>query len=931
LERRACVKLVSLVSRKLLLLAICLLFAPLLLAAEPRFVNALPLRSGLNDAPEFLAIADFTGDGRADILAASATSVRVLSGTSERSFAHAISTSINGARVVGAVDLNGDGRPELLLQDRDRSGFRTMTALADGRFAEGFRSSFNAYVLVAARFDADAHIDIAAIDAGYVHLFPGDGTGNFGAPVTTSIAIDGVRGAFAGDFDADGRTDIAVDREHAMSILWNEGARAFSQPMYHSGDVVAAGDCNGDGVSDVISFTTSSDAVIVFYGQRNTRAFAENPARIPVDNVTALSLHDVNGDGRQDVVVAAAWAQIAGIATAEANNTFNAPLLFMTPPDPQITAFGDVDGDGALDFISASEEAPPIVSLVRGKAGGAFDAPIAIDIRAAIGTTYSDAIRGLDLLDVNGDGRRDLVVLDWRDSRVCVLVANEQGGFERAAQCVPTEARMLDMESLVVAGDLDGDGYGDVIVTQFNQLDDHPHRWIVMHGRREGTFRKGAAITGIESFQISTLAGVTDLTGDGKPDLLGASGLLYPGNGDGTFRAPVATGIEELWSDTAFADFDNDGRTDVLVRRGNPLVVYRNRGNAVFEKSPESWSYETRVIGDFDRDGILDLMVGSGAKVFQRGKGDGTFEDVSQINVSPFEGGSLGGDFDRDGNIDVATGASVMFGNGAGGFRSGTAYPDAMHPGKYSLLGVEQRAGEQASLILHRWFAEMLVVLPLSEVEPELPAKLTLSSNGNPLNYGELSTIAAALTNERDAVQPTGAIRFDVNGETEALVHVDDEGKAELRTYFDVGTSTVTATYVGDERFASASASTQQVIVKAATQLTATTHRVVSNRLVASSTFTLNERIYIRPQLSASGYGVYGSPLVVRKGAEVIATLTLSSVSSYVSISTYLLGVGTHTLTLEWPGDDRYLGSSTTITVTVEAPAAGPRRRPARH
>ena len=190
-----------------------------------------------------------------------------------------------------------------------------------------------------------------------------------------------------------------------------------------------------------------------------------------------------------------------------------------------------------------------------------------------------------------------------------------------------------------------------------------------------------------------------DFTGDGLPDILTSSfdvdlgGSLFVNRGDGTFEdRSVSSGLasQPLAVNTSQADFDNDGRLDVLLLRGGwetpyPLSLLRNKGEGVFEDVTKAAGLAEPIAshsgawGDFDNDGNVDLYVcGEFGKIeggslfpgggnlapsdprnrcrLYRNRGDGTFKNVAETAAvcnDRFAKGAAWGDYDGDGSLDL--------------------------------------------------------------------------------------------------------------------------------------------------------------------------------------------------------------------------------------------------------------------------------------
>ena len=216
-----------------------------------------------------------------------------------------------------------------------------------------------------------------------------------------------------------------------------------------------------------------------------------------------------------------------------------------------------------------------------------------------------------------------------------------------------------------------------------------------------GRFDNVAAQAGLNARGPNMAGGslFDDFTGDGLPDVfttsfdtdLGAS--LFVNRGDGTFEdRSGSAGLEGqvLAVNVAQADFDNDGRLDVIMVRGGwenaaRLTLLRNAGNGRFTDVTiaaglgEPIASHSAAWGDFDNDGRVDLYVcgeyaaSSSAGLFAgdnslihadprehgrlyRNTGDGTFTDVAEkagVRNDRYAKGAAWGDFDNDGHLDL--------------------------------------------------------------------------------------------------------------------------------------------------------------------------------------------------------------------------------------------------------------------------------------
>ncbi len=333
---------------------------------------------------------------------------------------------------------------------------------------------------------------------------------------------------------------------------------------------------------------------------------------------------------------------------------------------------------------------------------------------------------GVAVLDFDRDGDEDLFVADGVRS---ILYENDGDGHfadvtERAG--LARSATEGIRATGVAAGDLDGDGYPDLVVTDAFG----PTR--LFRNRRDGTFEETTAASGVVTRGSTRSATLADVDGDGDLDLFvcvtgdyyrqmpdppfdandGGRNYLFLNDGHGRFAdATAAWGLGKAtrWSLSAlFADVDGDGRPDLVVTNDFGLKnLYRNVDGRRFVDVTAKAGVEDRgygmsaAWGDFDGDGRLDLyttgtytqwgflheypglpvplpgrlflpfavswmekMCAGNSLFLQRG--DGRFEEATARSGAAKAGwcwSAVAADLDGDGWLDLAT-TNGMWGDG---------------------------------------------------------------------------------------------------------------------------------------------------------------------------------------------------------------------------------------------------------------------------
>jgi uncharacterized repeat protein (TIGR01451 family) len=320
-------------------------------------------------------------------------------------------------------------------------------------------------------------------------VIPSAGGGYLGVSQNSSLeGIDFNSGAL-GDLDGDGDLDLVTGR-YAKTILLNDGEGLFVRhATYSFGSTpsrVTLVDIDSDGDLDVAPTMRTFDA---------TASFLEN-------------------DGH-------------GVFTSRSSPIFSS----------FDAAFGDLDGDGDIDGIYASDTAG--LQLAIQDELWTF--------RALESTTdYMGATRIL-LGDYDTDGDLDGLLVHAGAS---VILQNDGRGYFSEVEHLETQAMVRD----VASGDLDGDGFLDF----FFATDGADEVWI---NDGAGQFAAGASLP---DAGMTTNVRLADLDGDGDLDAL-TTGAVWFNNGTGEFSSAAFPFPSGAGVDFAAGDLDNDGDWDVLA------------------------------------------------------------------------------------------------------------------------------------------------------------------------------------------------------------------------------------------------------------------------------------------------------------------------------------------------------------------------------
>jgi uncharacterized protein (TIGR03437 family) len=281
--------------------------------------------------------------------------------------------------------------------------------------------------------------------------------------------------------------------------------------------------------------------------------------------------------------------------------------------------------------------------------------------------------------DFNGDGKLDLIV-GYGTGNLSLLLGDGAGSFKPRIELTSFNE---PIQNIAVA-DVNRDGKLDLLAGTYVDATATSRTYVLL-GKGDGTFQSASLLTssGIPLF-------VADLNGDGIPDL-GLRGLfglgncgdmeVRLGNGDGTFQGPLCLlGPEHMGTQAVIGDFNGDGIPDLVWgsgRSNGDVWVFLGNGDGTFRRAPGPGGLAGNrklAVGDLNHDGKLDVVGGGGNSVAVfLGKGDGTFQEG--IYIPAYFGASTPGhdlfiaDLNGDGKLDIATYAFVILGNGDGTFQ----------------------------------------------------------------------------------------------------------------------------------------------------------------------------------------------------------------------------------------------------------------------
>lgn len=500
------------------------------------------------------ATADFDGNGKLDIAAAdrSTDTICILfDGASGSTTCYRIA---NDPLALVAQDWNGDGRADLAVLNSKYVGVSVLLnnntetgSLGTPRlFPTGIDGRPSA--LVSGDFNGDRVPDLAVVNNGTsgvsgsdnIAVLFGDGAGGL-LPVQTFAPGSMPIAAAAGDFDGNGRPDLAVvSASGTVRILLNGGGTFTEAAPVEAGEKpaqVAVLDIDHDGTLDLAVLNTGSGTVTLRYGDGHG-GFRSTPLIFPTGkSPVAVAVADYDGDGKLDIASADAGSDGVSVILGTGTRRFLPAQRFAAGREPRGITARDLDRDGKPDLIVANA-ASNDVSVLNGDGHGSFAA--ARSFAAGAGPS------AVTVSDVDGDGRPDLIVANAGSDDVSVLLGTEAGAFGSARQFGAGKTPRA-----VVALDLNGDLRPDLAVANFGSDDVS-----VLLNQGAGRFAdevRAAADLGPVGLDAA------DVNGDGYPDLVVANAAsnnasILLGDGRGRFGERRQLSVSKSPGGVAVAD-----------------------------------------------------------------------------------------------------------------------------------------------------------------------------------------------------------------------------------------------------------------------------------------------------------------------------------------------------------------------------------------
>jgi gliding motility-associated-like protein len=560
-------------------------------------------------APCSVSIGDINGDGKPDLAVADFNSKYIsvfrnksISGsvTSQSFSPYAGFTSGAGPNSVVLSDLDGDSKPDMIVANSASNTVLVLrntlsvpvppviTSLTPASGAIGTTVTINGSGFSTALAEnivwfGAVQATVSAATATQLTVTVPAGTTY--QPIT--VTVNGLTAFSSSPFTVTFPGTHIID---ATAFAPTVDITAGSDP-----ESVAISDIDRDGKPDLIVTNTANNTVSVFRntsdsGSISTASFSERIDLITGMNPNGIAIGDLDGDGKQDIVVVNQSGNTVSIFRNISMpgplslGSFDTKIDLPTGYNPYGVSISDIDGDGKSDlaitnynstYITIYKNISTSGSLTTGSFAARFDFPSAMNLQ------------NISFGDIDGDKKPDMVVANWNSNTVSIYRNASTAGSITISSFEAKVDFTTDSGPLgITFGDIDGDGKADLVIGNSIMTIS-----IFRNKSSAGSITSDSFDSRVDFIAGSSMRNITigDIDGDGKPDLAFKTGgnsiyvfknMSSPGSiGTDSFSAKIEFNTSGGLSEIAIGDLDCDGKPDLvyLEGAGNLVSILRNK------------------------------------------------------------------------------------------------------------------------------------------------------------------------------------------------------------------------------------------------------------------------------------------------------------------------------------------------------------------
>jgi hypothetical protein len=322
------------------------------------------------------------------------------------------------------ADFNRDGKLDIFeVENQEDFQWSDFSLLGNGdgsfRLPDPYGESIGFESINIGDFTGDGILDVVGFacipdeQTCYLDILLGNGDGTFSlGAYSYTFAAGGMDAPLVGDFNGDGKLDLAVAYDAGIYVLLGNGDGTFQNPLISNVGTVApvggVGDYNGDGkldIAGVVGSGTANAQVEVFLGNGNGTFQTPTGGSTVDPSTNSLYAADLNGDNKLDLITlqgsAAVPTNTYTVLLGKGDGTFQAGMVHPTSVTPAQATLADINADGKLDLVLTANDGTSSTFLLLGNGDGTFQSATTLP-----GGPNNVSATG----DFNDDGKMDLAL-----------------------------------------------------------------------------------------------------------------------------------------------------------------------------------------------------------------------------------------------------------------------------------------------------------------------------------------------------------------------------------------------------------------------------------------------------------------------------------------------------------------------------------------